>query len=77
MRFGFPLGLLRFLFQMYQSERLIIIGAGIAAVARPKKSIVAGCSFADIMLFLIMVVVEAELHLAVPRALIAVVADDL
>ena len=72
----FPIVLLRFLINLYGQIRHIIIGRGIVCRATPVRSAVAGCAFADIVMFLIMKVVDAKVRSAAPLAFTAVVADD-
>ena len=73
---SFPLMLLRFLIHLYSSTRHIIIGKGIVRVTQPRRSVVAGCTFADIMMFLVMKIIDAKVRRAAPAAFTAVVADD-
>ena len=75
MRYGFPLQLLRFLFALYTAPRHFVIGRGVVRTAVPTRSTVAGCSFADIMMCLVMLWVNEQVA-AASDAMIAVVADD-
>ena len=54
----------------------MVIGKGIVRTSQPVRSTVAGCTFADIMMFLVMKVVDKKVREAAPPAHSAVVADD-
>ena len=72
----FPLMILRFLIHLYGAPRRIVINRGIVLTVKPKRSVIAGCAFADIMMFLVMRIVDAAVTKAAPSAFPAVVADD-
>ena len=61
---------------MYALKRYVVIGKGIVRTSVPVRFAVAGCTFADIMLFLVMRIVDAKIKKAAPLAQTAVVADD-
>ena len=72
----FPMALLRFLIHLYGCVRRIVIGKGIVRLSKPKISVLAGCVFADIMMFLVMTGIDSKVRKAAPLAQAAVVADD-
>ena len=73
---GFPIILVRFLIHLYGCERKVVVGRGVARTSRPTISVIAGCVFADIMMFLVMYGIDALVKKAAPLAHAAVVADD-
>ena len=56
----FPLLILRFLICLYSLSRDVVIGRGIIRSSRPVRSVVAGCTFADIMMFLVMRIINEK-----------------
>ena len=68
--------LLRFILSLYAITRYVVIGKGIVRSSVPVRSTVAGCTFADIMMFLVMRIVDDKVRWAAPLAHTAVVADD-
>ena len=51
---GFPIVLLRFLLRLYVVRRHVVIGNGIARSSSAMRSSMAGCTFADLVIFLVM-----------------------
>ena len=54
----------------------MVIGKGVVRTCLPIRSVVAGCTFADIMMFLVMTGIDTCVRKAAPLAQAAVVADD-
>ena len=73
---GFPMMLLRFLLVLYGLTRYVVIGRGIVRESILVRSTVAGCTFADIIMFIVMRIVDDKVRKAAPHAHTAVVADD-
>ena len=61
---------------VYTATRTIIIGQAIVRIVAPIRSVVAGCTFADLMMFAVMRSAVDTITLAVPQVLAVVVADN-
>ena len=75
-KYGFPDNLLRTLYWLHSGTRVVVVDSYVVDFVVPAISIVAGCTFADVLMFLIMRTVADEVAASAPKALTAVVADD-
>ena len=73
---GFPADLLIFILNVHRSTRTVAIGARHVQKVCPSLSIIAGCVFADTMMYLMMTEVVDEVQAECPATEFAVVADD-
>ena len=75
-RIAFPTAFLAFLVDIYMARRYVVIDNVVAASVCPNRFVLAGCSFADIMMFLLMMTVDLHVAQAAPTVHRGVVADD-
>ena len=66
---GFSTSFLAFLQDLYTARRCVIIDNVVAAAMCPNRSVVAGCSLADVMMFLLMLAVDTCIAQSAPEAL--------
>ena len=74
----FPIDLLLLLIDLYQRPRYVSVGKGVVTVAMVLRSAIAGESFADLMMLLLMIRIDKNVRQDWPllQLSIAVVADD-
>ena len=75
-RHNFPEDLLAFLYFMHTGTRHVIVDGEVVAKVKPSISVIAGCTCADQMMFLVMLEVDGYVMYRCPEAKTAVVADD-
>jgi hypothetical protein len=72
----FPTNLLKMLYRLHSATRVIEVERTIATESQPCVSVVAGCAYADQLMFVMMLEVNSRVLAAAPSARTAVVADD-
>ena len=75
--FGFPLRLLRLLLALYAMDRVLVFDGAAAQPFRPQNGVAAGCSFADLMMRLMVLAAMDAVQEAWPSVLGAAVVDDM
>ena len=73
---GLPMDLIAVLCCIHNARRLVIIDGAVIHDLRPMMSVVAGCAFADIFMYLAMNGMFENIRDVIPEAIHAVVADD-
>ena len=75
-RHGFPEDLLAMLHHMHNGTRHVVVDGEVVAKVTPSISVIAGCTFADQTIFMVMLEVDGYVKYRCPEATTAVVADD-
>ena len=73
---AFPQNLLKLLHRLHSATRIIVVENTVASVFEPLVSVVAGCAYADQMMFIMMVEIYSRVTAVTPAAHTAVVTDD-
>ena len=73
---SFPQNLLKLLYRLHSNKRIILVEKTVAAESTPRVSVVAGCAYADQLMFVMMKEVDRRVRCMAPAARTAVVADD-
>ena len=76
-RHGFPLELLALLLELYAMPRVVMLKRAVSHAVNPLQAVVAGCSFADVMMRLHFLAILDDCHATWPSASLANVVDDI